>query len=162
MYGADNPWGAAQVLEKGMADGIIEKTVDNLDFLSLAYQVAREDERAIAPIQEALAIERSAKLYERLGQVYYNLERYEETVEAYNNALQTGDVDREDQLLLRLANTYTQLNQYDNAIDAARRAGRADNRSSDLAQRYVSGFTQQKTRYDTLQRQRRELAGFFE
>lgn len=160
MYGAENPYGAALLMEEGLSSGVVEETADNYDFLSLLYQIAREDRKGIEPTLKALAIEPRGNLYMRLGQLYNNLQEYENAVQAYNDALDSDEVEREDQLLLMLANAYGELNRYDDAIDAARRAGRADNRSSDTASSAVRVYGLQKERYDTLQRQRRELAAF--
>ena len=85
---------------------------------------------------------------------------FEKSIEAFRKAFEKGGLDRADQVYLTQARAYMELNRYDEAIQAARNAAR-DSRSADSGQTWVTVLTREKERYDTLQRQRRELAEFF-
>lgn len=158
LYNNDNPWGASQVIAEGMANGAIEENADNLEFLATAYQTAREDERALEPLRRAAEMSGEGPLYYRLGRIYMNLRDYENAVEAMDNALDAGGVDREDQLYQTQATAYYLLDRYDEAIEAARNAGEADERSADSAQSMVTSFQRAKESYESIQRRREELA----
>jgi tetratricopeptide (TPR) repeat protein len=88
------------------------------------------------------------------------LENYEAAIEAFEDAFEKGGLSRADQAYLLQARAFLELNRHDEGIQAARNAAR-DQRSADTAQTWVTHLTNEKERYETLQRQRRELAEYF-
>ena len=160
LYNNDYPYGCARIMERGMADGVIEQDEGNLSFLSTCYQIAREDAKAAPPLEKAAAMADDGELYARLGRIYSTMTEWEKSVDAFNQALDKGDLERTDQVYLSLARAYMELNRYDEGLEAARAAQR-DERSRDTARTWVTVLTREKERYETLQRQRRELAEFF-
>jgi len=160
MSSYENPFGAAQVMEKGIQAGVIKETETNLSYLSQFYQLAREDERALVPLEKAAEMTGKGEYHARLGQLYLQMGEFEEAAEAYNAALRAGGVDRPDQVQLRLAQTYWQLNRYDEALAAARRAS-TDERSRDTAQAYLSTLENEKRRYETLRSNRELFKDYF-
>jgi hypothetical protein len=160
LYNNDNPFGCSEVISKGMADGIIEEDEGNLSFLGTCYQLAREDGKAAPVLERAVAISEDGELSARLGRIYMTMSEWEKAVASFNLGLQKGGVSRADQVNLALARCYMELNRHDEGITAARNAGR-DERSSETSRTWVQVLTSEKARYETLQRQRRELAQFF-
>jgi len=160
LYNNDYPYGCARIMERGMADGIIEEDEGNLSFLSTCYQIAREDEKAAPPLERAAAMSDDGENYARLGRIYATMTEWEKSIDAFNTALEKGGIDRPDQVYLSMARSYMELNRYDEGIEAARNAMR-DERSEDTGQTWVTVLTREKERYETLQRQRRDLAEFF-
>ena len=160
LYNNDYPYGCARIMERGMADGIIEQDEGNLAFLSTCYQIAREDAKAAPPLERAAAMSDDGEHYARLGRIYATMSEFEKCVEAFDNAFDKGDLDRPDQSYLSVARCYMELNRYDEGIEAARSA-RRDERSEDTANTWITVLTREKERYETLQRQRRELAEWF-
>jgi len=143
-----------------MAEGIIEEDEGNLAFLSTCYQIAREDAKAASPLERAAAMSEDGEHYARLGRIYATMSEFEKCVEAFDNAFDKGGLDRPDQSYLSVARCYMELNRYDEGIEAARSA-RRDERSEDTADTWITVLTREKERYETLQRQRRELAEWF-
>ncbi|MEM9670407.1 MAG: hypothetical protein AAF950_15910 [Pseudomonadota bacterium] len=88
----DVPFEAAQLLEKEMNAGRIDKNFEKLELLANLYQVAREHERAIPVIQQAAAINNSGEMYERLGRSYADLQEWDKAEDALSKALDTGGV----------------------------------------------------------------------
>jgi len=160
LYNNDYPYGCARIMERGMADGIIEEDEGNLSFLSTCYQIAREDEKAAPPLERAAAMSDDGENYARLGRIYATMTEWEKSIDAFNTALEKGGIDRPDQVYLSMARSYMEMNRYDEGIEAARNAMR-DERSEDTGQTWVTVLTREKERYETLQRQRRDLAEFF-
>jgi len=87
---ADVPYKGARVLEKGLADGKIEKNERNLRLLSQAWQMAREDRKAIGPLQEAAKLSNDGDLYARLATSYLNLGEYKNCIDASKSAINKG------------------------------------------------------------------------
>ena len=159
LFNFDNPWGCAQILEKGINEGIIEEDEDNLAFLATCYQVAREDARALPYLERAAAMSEDGELYARLGRVHMTLDQMEEALDAFAEAFEKGGLDRADQVYLSQARAFMELNRYDEGIQAARNASR-DERSEESARTWITVLGNEKARYETLQRQRRDLAEF--
>jgi tetratricopeptide (TPR) repeat protein len=160
LYNNDYPYGCARVMEKGMSEGIIEEDEGNLSFLSTCYQIAREDAKAAEPLEKAAEMSEDGENYARLGRIYSTMGQFEKAIVAFNMGLEKGDLDRPDQLYLSLARAYMELNRYDEGIQAAR-AARRDERSEDTADTWITVLGREKERYETLQRQRRDLAEYF-
>jgi tetratricopeptide (TPR) repeat protein len=160
LYNNDYPYGCARVMEKGMSEGIIEEDEGNLSFLSTCYQIAREDAKAAEPLEKAAEMSEDGENYARLGRIYSTMGQFEKAIVAFNMGLEKGDLDRPDQLYLSLARAYMELNRYDEGIEAAR-AARRDERSEDTADTWITVLGREKDRYETLQRQRRDLAEYF-
>lgn len=77
LYNNDYPYGCARIMERGMADGIIEEDEGNLSFLSTCYQIAREDEKAVAPLERAAEMSEDGENYARLGRIYATMGDFE-------------------------------------------------------------------------------------
>ena len=100
------------------------------------------------------------ELYARLGRIYSTMTEWEKSIDAFNQAMEKGSIDRPAQVYLSMARAYMELNRYDEGLEAARAAQR-DERSRDTARTWLTVLTREKERYEPLQRQRRELAEFF-
>lgn len=157
MFQNDNPWGASQVIQKGMDNGIIEEDVDNLAFLAQAYQISREDEKAVGPLARAARMSGDGELYYRLGRIYMTMREWADAVEPLREALDSGDVEREDQVLELLARAYMNLHQYEEGLEAARRIGDYEE-GADKAQNWITLVESERDRWEYLQRRREELA----
>jgi len=159
LYNNENPFGCAQMIKKGMENGLIEEDEDNLSFIAQCYQLAREDSLALPYLERAAAMSDDGELYARLGRVYMTLDDMDKAADAFEAAFDKGGLGRPDQVYLTQARAYMELNRYDEALQAARNAGR-DERSAGTARTWVTVLTNEKARYDTLQNQRRDLAEF--
>jgi tetratricopeptide (TPR) repeat protein len=84
------PYRAAQVLEKGLADGIVVEDVDVFAMIANSWLLAREYEAAIAPLESAAKLSPKGDLYARLGQVLLDRERWRASAEALSTALAKG------------------------------------------------------------------------
>ncbi|MDG2089792.1 MAG: hypothetical protein P8J61_01585 [Gammaproteobacteria bacterium] len=153
-------WGAAKILTQGINDGLLDSEEDIWSRLAQSYQLAREDELAVAPYIEASELAEDGESYSRLSSIYMNLNRFEDAVDALEDAFDKGDLDRADQTYLRQARAFLELNRHDEGIAAARLAAR-DERSEDTAATWVQYLNNEKTVYETKQRQRELYRGFF-
>ena len=84
------PYRAARVLEKGLADGIVEEDVDVFAMIANSWLLAREYEAALAPLERAAELSPKGDLYARLGQVLLDRERWKASAEALSAALAKG------------------------------------------------------------------------
>jgi Tfp pilus assembly protein PilF len=84
------PYQAAKVLEKGLADGIIEENVDIFAMLANSLLLAREYDAALEPLEKAAEMSDEGDLAARLGQVLLDRGRWREASEALSAAIKKG------------------------------------------------------------------------
>jgi tetratricopeptide (TPR) repeat protein len=142
------PYKAAVVLEKEMGEEIVEANERNLRLLSQAWYQAREDEKAIPPLQRAAEMSNEGELYVRLGQAHINLENWSEAATAIQKGIQIGDLKRNDTANIMLGMALFNEKRLEQARRAFNRAA-SDNRSKRTANQWIA--------YVDSEIQRREL-----
>lgn len=86
------PYKAAKVLEKGIADKIVERSSKNLRSLGQAWQLAQEVDKAIPVLEDAAKLSDDGKIFDQLAYVYLEADRYADCVRSSNSALDKGGV----------------------------------------------------------------------
>ncbi len=86
------PYKAASLLQTEMDAKRVESTERHLRLLSQAWYQAREDEKAIPPMQLAAEKSGDGELYIRLAQSHLNLEQWSQAAQAINLGLEKGGV----------------------------------------------------------------------
>jgi tetratricopeptide (TPR) repeat protein len=89
----DLPLPAAQMLEKGIAEGKIKQDdAEAYELLSNGWIVAREYEKSLAPLAHAAGLSPKGELYVRLAQVRIQREEWDEATKALQKALDKGNL----------------------------------------------------------------------
>ncbi len=151
------PYKAATVLEKEMAENIVEANERNLRLLSQAWYTAREDKKAIPPLERAAEISKDGELYVRLAQAHINLENWGAAATAVREALQLGGLKRDDQANIMLGMALfnqKRLEQARRAFEVAQR----DNRSRRAAEQWIAYVDSEIKRRDLMQQEVPESA----
>jgi tetratricopeptide (TPR) repeat protein len=156
----EDPYGCAEVMADGLESGVVEEEFDSLNLAAQCYSMAREDEKSLPFLEKAAELAEDGQTYISLARAHMTLEDYEAAIEAFEKGFEKGNLSRADQAYLLQARAFLELNRHDEGIQAARNAAR-DQRSADTAQTWVTHLTNEKERYETLQRQRRDLAQYF-
>lgn len=89
---ADLPWQAAQTLQRGIEQEVVEPSADNLEQLANALLTAREYSKALEPLAEAAEKAENGDLYVRLSQVHLQVENWPEARKALDSAIEKGDL----------------------------------------------------------------------
>ncbi len=84
------PYRAAMVLQAGFDEETIERSAKNLQGLGQAWQLAQEPNKAIPIFEEAGGKSEDGRIYERLAQLYLDVDKFQECITASNNALNKG------------------------------------------------------------------------
>ncbi|ADJ29281.1 tetratricopeptide repeat protein [Nitrosococcus watsonii] len=87
------PYKAAQVLQQGLKDEIIQTSSKHWESLGNAWLAAREWERAAVAFKEAGRLRQDGKMAFRRGQVFIELQDWEQAEEAFGQALRKGGLD---------------------------------------------------------------------
>ena len=107
-------------MEKGLADDIVEKESKNYELAGVAWRQAQEVTKSLPMLEAAASKSEKGELYARLGNVYLDVDKNKEAVEALKRGLDRGGVKRPDQARLALGMAYFNLGDF----NAARRAFR--------------------------------------
>lgn len=134
--GAEAPYNAARIIEKGMEDGIIPENAKNLEILGSAWQQSQDVRRALPVLEKAARQSDSGEIYSRLAGVYLDNDRAEDAVRAARNALNQGGLRRTDLANMVLGSSLLELHCYDDAIKAFRSAVN-DERSERYARQWI-------------------------
>jgi len=125
-YAADLPYKAAQVMQKGLDEGVIEGTSSNYELLANSLLNARERERSIAPMRKAAELAKNGELYVRLSQIYLEEEEWVNARKALELAIEKGDLKDPGNAQLLLGITHFNEKHYDSAKKAFQLALRSD------------------------------------
>lgn len=87
---AEIPYRAAQVMQKGIEDGMIEKTAKNWRSLGQAWQLSQETDKAIDALKASGALDDNGRVYEQLASLYLEKEQFKSCVSAADSALRKG------------------------------------------------------------------------
>ncbi len=145
----DIPYKAAKLLDAEIAARRVEATERNLRLLSQAWYQAREDAKAIPPLERAAAMSGDGELYVRLAQSYINLERWAEAAEAVRKGLDKGGVKRLDTANIVLGMALFNERKLDAARQAFSVAAR-DQRSAKSARAWLGYVDSEMSRDTTL------------
>ncbi len=94
------------VLEKGIADGIIESNLSTDQKLADCWLQSGELERAVEVLGRTAPRIDTGKDYVRLGEIQLRLERYEEAARALESGINKGGIDDVDRVELLMGATY--------------------------------------------------------
>ena len=146
---AEVPFSAALAMEKGLADDIVEKETKNYELAGVAWRQAQEVTKSLPMLEAAASKSEKGELYARLGNVYLDLDKNKEAVEALKRGLDRGGVKRQDQARLALGMAYFNLGEF-NAARRAFREARKDKRSRSYADQWLKYITSEENRLEEL------------
>jgi tetratricopeptide (TPR) repeat protein len=143
------PYKAAVLLETEMNANLVESNERNLRLLSQAWYQAREDQKAIPPLERAADMTNEGDLYIRLAQAHINLENWGDAASAARKGIQAGGLRRPDQANIMLGMALfneKRLEQARRAFEAAAR----DNRSKRTATQWIAYVESEIKRRDLM------------
>ena len=147
---ADAPIKASYIMEAGLEDGTIESNEANFRALAQAYQLAQEDAKAISPLRRAADLStENGELDLRLAQSYQNLLQWEDCVASGRDALDKGELRREDQAYMIVGACLFEQQEYGAARTAFNSAAE-DTRSRSAANSWVTFVNAEETRENEL------------
>ncbi len=141
-----NPFEAANILEQGLKDGIVEENEKNMRLLATAYTMSQETGRAIDAWRDATKYAEDGDLHYRLAQALANEDRHKEAIEAYKDALKKGKLKKTADVHFWLAVSEMQLERWDDATKSFREAGRLDKRKEKQTRNYIRYIAGEKRR----------------
>ena len=143
------PYKAAVVLDKEIEAGIVKANERNLRLLSQAWYTAREDQKAIPPLEQAAKMSEDGELYIRLAQSHINLEQWSEAATAARQGIKLGGLKRSDQANIMLGMALFNQKRLEQARQAFVAASK-DRRSAKAAGQWINYVDSEIKRRDLM------------
>jgi tetratricopeptide (TPR) repeat protein len=143
----DVPYKAAEILERGINDGIVEGNKNHWTIVADSWYGAEELEKALAAYAEAGRAANDGNIDLRRGFILIDLERWPAALEALNQALQKGGLNDHrtgDAYLLRGMAQFN-LGNFDSASADWGRAGRYE-KTRDAARQWMNHMREERLR----------------
>ena len=86
------PYRAAEALDQGLEEEVVESDVDSWEMLSNSWIAAREYDRAVAPLEQAAKLDPTGDLFIRLAQVHIQREKWQDAITALDAGIAKGDL----------------------------------------------------------------------
>ena len=119
---AEVPYKAAQIINKGMDDGIIERNAKNLEVLGTAWYQSKELYKALESLNNASQFSDSGDLQSRMAGIYLDLGKDVEAYKASVEAAEKGNLKRTSSNYLIMGNALVNMHCYKDAIGAFQKA----------------------------------------
>jgi len=152
LLGADNPYEASLVLEKGLKSKAIEENEKNLRLLATAYTLSQETNSAIDAWRDATKYAEDGDLHFRLAQALSAQDRHKEAVKAYNDAQKKGDLKKPGDVAFWKGISQMQLERWDSATKSFRSASKLDKKKSKQSRQYIRYISGEKRRQEELRK----------
>ena len=163
LAGQDVSYLGAKIVVEGIERGLVEEDEDNLNTLVQMYQLAAEYEMAIEPATRVAEMSDSGDGYDQLGYLYYMIRDYQASADAFQAAIDKGNLTNASDTNLFYARALVELDRYEDAEAAARRAADlGDNNEQSAANGYLSFIEGQARRYNAIQQRREAVEEFME
>ena len=146
---AEVPFRAALALEKGFADEVVETESKNYELAGVAWRQAQEVAKSLPMLEAAASKSEKGELYARLGNVYLDVDKNKDAVDALLKGLDKGGVKRPDQARLALGMAYFNLGDFSAARRAFREA-RKDERAKSYADQWLKYISSEERRLEEL------------
>ena len=142
---AEVPYPAAQVMEQGFKDELVEEKSKNYELTGSAWRQAQEVAKAIPNMEKAAELSDKGELYTRLGNVYLDSDEHKKAIGAVKKGLAKGGVKRPDSARLVLGMAHFNLGDYNSAKKAFREAAK-DERSEKYARQWIRYIASEEER----------------
>ena len=137
MYlGAEVPYRAARIIEKGMKDEIIEKTAKNLEVLGQAWWQAKNLQGALKSFEEASKYSDTGEIQSRIASIYLDLGKDKQAYKAAQKAAKKGDIKNTSTNYATMGSALINLHCYKDAVKAFTKSVKAA--KTKKAKRYPS------------------------
>ena len=137
LLNASAPYKAAVLLNEGLDDGTIESTQSNWRLASQAWQLAKEDERALPALERASSLADDGEIDRQLAQSFARLSRWDECTVAARKSLDRGGLSRPDLVYMQLGHCLINLKEYQEARNAFSEAT-DDDRTARTARQFIT------------------------
>ena len=163
LAGIDVPHSGSKILAEGMDKEVVEKDEENLTRLAQMHLMASEYELALVPAMAAAEADETGDGYDTLGYIHYVLHDYQSAAEAFQSAIDKGDLNDLSDTLMFLSRAHLELRDFDAAEEAATDAADiGDERASKSARDFLRAVDGRRTFYNTISGRKADAIDFYQ
>ena len=156
MYlGAGVPYRAAKIVERGMQEEKVERSLKNLEVLGTAWYQAKELKRALTALEAASKKAKDGNIQARLAGLYLDLGNDQASYDAAVKAAKQGKVKKPDANYMLMGNALVNMHCYKDAIDAFKKSIKAagdDKKAKRYPQQWIQYAEAEGDRLDKLRK----------
>jgi len=152
LFLRQQPYECAQVIEMGIASGVVKPDAESYRLVSNCYIAARDNEKALEPLAKAGELATDGDMYMLLGQMYLQRERFAPAIEALEKALAKSKPDQRGSVQLLIGVAQLGSDRFD-AAERAFRVASGDEKVRRAAESYLSFLKAQRLRHEQQQAQ---------
>ena len=163
LAGLEIPLSGRKVLDDGFAQGLIADDLENNTTLAQMSMLGAEYEEALGPALRAAELDDTGNSHDTLGYLYYILAEYEESAEAFREALDRGGLEDRADTLLFYARALVELDEFNAALEATNDSAEAGGEQErQAANSYRQFITSTRDRFNVLATRRNDAIDFYE
>ena len=163
LAGMEIPLSGRKILDDGAAQGYIPDDLENNTTLAQMSMLGAKYDDALEPSLRAAELDETGNSHDTLGYLYYVLNQYEESAEAFRTALERGDLEDRADTLLFLARALVELDEFEEALEATADSAEAGDAQNQNAARNYREFIQSvRQLHNVLAERRADAIDFYE
>ena len=163
LAGLEIPLSGRKILDDGFAREMIPDDLENNITLAQMSMLGAEYDEALAPARRAAELDDTGNSHDTLGYLYYVLNRYEDSAEAFSEALDRGGLENRADTLLFYARALVELDRFTAAIAATNDSAEAGGEQERQAARSYRQFIEStRNRYNIIAERRNDAIDFYE
>jgi tetratricopeptide (TPR) repeat protein len=120
------PYKAAAVMQQAMDAGKLPEDERNLTFLAQSWNVAKETQKAIPVMLAAAKLSETGELYAQLGQMYLNMDKWQQAIASSQQAIEKGGLRNEGMSHLVIGMAQFNVGEYNEALNQLAKAQEYD------------------------------------
>jgi tetratricopeptide (TPR) repeat protein len=152
LFLRQQPYECAQVVEMGIASGVVSPDAESYKLMSNCYIAARDNDKALEPLAKAGELATDGDMYMLLGQMYLQRERFAPAIEALEKALAKSKPEQRGSVQLLIGVAQLGSDRFDDA-ERAFRVASGDERVRRAAESYLTFLKAQRLRHEQQQQQ---------
>lgn len=137
------PFKAAKVMEQAMQSEQFKVEEKHYQLVSQAYLMAKNDDLAIIPLQEAARMAKHGNFDAQLAEIYVNTEQWAKALEASANALAKGDLNNIGNVHMAVGMANFNLQRYEQSLAALTKA-KEFNKTQNMAGQWIAYVAKEK------------------
>ncbi len=121
-YYHEAPFKAAALMDQALKNGLLERNLRNLKFLSICWTSAKEQDKAIPVLIEAAELAEDGELDAQLAHLYYNSDKFDSAIASSNTAIEKGGLSNQGSVHMLLGLAYYNQKDFVKALDELAKA----------------------------------------
>ena len=162
LAGMEIPLSGSRIIEQGLNLDIIEDNLENLEIATQMHLMATTFADGLPMALRVAEMSDSGDAWDTVGYIYYVMADYQAAAEAFQSAIDKGNLSNRSDTWLFLARSLLELDDFDGARTAARRASDAGDESArNAAQQYLTFIASSEQRYNIIEQRKAESIDYY-